>query len=146
MRQALQSAGGDRSSHAPTIERPELAAAWASKAEGDYVAAMALNRPRKHPVPGGVCFHCRESAEKYLKAVLVSQGVPPPQTHNLLDLVADCLVLDPAAVHWREIAAVLNPFDETVGYPGKSVSAIDAEAAVDSIRRLRRLVRKKLGL
>lgn len=63
---------------------------WVEKAEGDYKIAVTLNRPRKEPLSDGVCYHCQQSVEKYLKAYLVMQGVNPPHTHSLLDLLADC--------------------------------------------------------
>ena len=50
---------------------------WVEKAEGDYRAAVILNRIRKEPVPDGVCYHCQQSAEKYLKAFLIFCGVAP---------------------------------------------------------------------
>jgi hypothetical protein len=142
----MESSARDRSPLAPTMDLPVLVAEWASKGEGDYKAAVVLNRPRKSPVPHSVCFHCHESAAKYLTAVLVSHDIRPPNTHDLLDPVSACIVPDIDAAHWRRYAAVLNPFDETVGYPGRCVSAADVDMAVDSIRWLRRLVRKKLGL
>jgi HEPN domain-containing protein len=39
---------------------------WVDKAEADYQGAHALQRQRKHPLPDLVCFHCQQSAEKYL--------------------------------------------------------------------------------
>ena len=47
---------------------------WADKAEADYKAAVALNRRRKEPLPDIVCYHCQQSAEKYLKALLEELG------------------------------------------------------------------------
>ncbi len=47
-------------------------AEWMEKAEGDWNAANQLNRVRKDPNYDGVCFHCQQSAEKYLKARLVA--------------------------------------------------------------------------
>ena len=41
---------------------------WIKKAEGDYAAATILSRRRKVPLHDHVCFHCQQSAEKYLKA------------------------------------------------------------------------------
>ena len=46
---------------------------WVEKSEGDWNAARQLNRVRKDPNYDGVCFHCQQCAEKYLKAKLVDQ-------------------------------------------------------------------------
>jgi HEPN domain-containing protein len=60
---------------------------WAEKAEADYKAAVALNRRRREPLPDIVCYHCQQSAEKYLKAYLIVQGVSPPHIHDLVQLL-----------------------------------------------------------
>jgi len=35
-----------------------------------------------------VCFHCQQSAEKYLKALLQESGAPVPRTHELVALLS----------------------------------------------------------
>jgi len=64
-----------------------LTAEWVQKAEADHeVANMIAGKSRGvHDV---VCYHCQQSAEKYLKAVLQERNVPFPRTHNLLSLLA----------------------------------------------------------
>ena len=64
-----------------------LADEWVEKAEADYKAAAALNRRRKEPLPDIVCYHCQQSAEKYLKAYLIAQSMPPPHIHDLVQLL-----------------------------------------------------------
>jgi hypothetical protein len=32
-----------------------------------------------------ICFHCQQSAEKYLKAFLFSNDIEPDKTHNLVE-------------------------------------------------------------
>jgi hypothetical protein len=55
------------------------------KAEDDWNAARQLNRVRKDPNYDGVCFHCQQSAEKYLKARLEEAGISFPKTHTSLN-------------------------------------------------------------
>ncbi|MCZ6676164.1 MAG: HEPN domain-containing protein [Candidatus Poribacteria bacterium] len=57
---------------------------WIEKAEADFKGAVALNRRRKDPLPDLVCYHCQQSAEKYLKAFLIAQGITPPRIHDLV--------------------------------------------------------------
>ena len=47
---------------------------WTRKAEADFRAAeiLAAGRERFHDQ---VCFHCQQSTEKYLKALLEEQGL-----------------------------------------------------------------------
>jgi HEPN domain-containing protein len=49
---------------------------WADKAEGDFAAASREIRVRKSPNYDAVCFHARQCAEKYLKAVLQESEIP----------------------------------------------------------------------
>ncbi len=60
--------------------------AWVKKAEDDYVSAIDLSRRRKDRVPDVICNHCQQSAEKYLKALLVRHGLAVPKIHDLEDL------------------------------------------------------------
>jgi uncharacterized protein len=45
----------------------------------------------KVPVHDGVCFHCQQCAEKYLKALMEELGLPVPKTHDL-DLLLRALL------------------------------------------------------
>jgi HEPN domain-containing protein len=40
---------------------------WVKKAEEDYLAALDLARRRNRQLHNSVCFHCQQSAEKYMK-------------------------------------------------------------------------------
>jgi hypothetical protein len=56
------------------------------KAESDYRIAKQISR-NKVPEHDGVCFHCQQCAEKYLKALLEELAVTSPKTHNLMHLL-----------------------------------------------------------
>lgn len=47
-------------------------------------------RPPRHDA---VCFHCQQSAEKYLKALLQDAGIKVAKTHNLVALLPWCVNL-----------------------------------------------------
>jgi HEPN domain-containing protein len=49
------------------------------------------------PVHDGVCFHCQQCAEKYLKVLMEELGLPVPKTHTLVVLLASL------AAHHREL-------------------------------------------
>src|SRR5262245_41565900 len=61
--------------------------AWVRKAEDDYRVVVLLAHGSE-PFHDQVCFHCQQSAEKYLKAILEELGLPIPKVHNLDDLLA----------------------------------------------------------
>src|SRR5438105_13297296 len=54
---------------------------WVKKAEQDYVLAKQGSRS-KVPVHDGVCFHCQQCAEKYLKGLMEELGLAVPKTHD----------------------------------------------------------------
>lgn len=124
---------------------------WADKAEADYKAAIALNRRRKEPLPGTrlrviVCYHCQQSAEKYLKAYLIAQGVAPPRIHDLVQLLNLAVLHDATFSARQPLAQALNPYGVMFRYPGMSASETEARDAVRTMRRLRAFLRRKLGL
>ncbi|MFQ6119732.1 MAG: HEPN domain-containing protein [Methanosarcinales archaeon] len=56
---------------------------WIAKAEEDFKAAQIL------PIdefPNIIAFHCQQCAEKYLKAILITNGKTPPKIHDLIKL------------------------------------------------------------
>ena len=62
---------------------------WVEYAEEDLIIAKSALR-RSKPLTIGSCFHSQQCAEKYLKAILVSQNVEFPKTHDLLILNTLC--------------------------------------------------------
>jgi HEPN domain-containing protein len=64
------------------------------KAETDFLAASAL-ADQTLPLHEAVCFHCQQSAEKYLKALLQEARVRIPRTHDL------AILLPLLAPHYR---------------------------------------------
>jgi HEPN domain-containing protein len=119
---------------------------WIAKAKADYQGAVTLNRRRSEPLPDLVCYHCQQSAEKYLKAYLIKNGIIPPTIHDLSGMLRLCQRYDPTLAPLDADAGILNPYGVLIRYPGLSATADDAVAAVNAIRRMRRVVRRLLGL
>ena len=63
----------------------KLTAEWVRKAEEDYQVAVKLRRG-DGPFHNAVYFHCQQSAEKYLKALMEERGLGVPKTHDLDEL------------------------------------------------------------
>jgi len=68
---------------------------WISKAEADYQLSLVLSRRRKVTFHDHACFHCQQSAEKYLKARLEEAGIMSPKTHDLKNLLHLLLPVEP---------------------------------------------------
>ncbi len=123
-----------------------ITAEWVGKAEEDYAAARHLSRKRKSPVPGIVCFHCQQRAEKYLKALLVEVGIRFPKTHDLLALLKLLTTAAPFLAAYRDQLELLNDYAVEFRYPSEAATDEDATTALVSCRAVRAEIRRCLGL
>lgn len=69
---------------------------WVAKAESDLAVARMLVRENGRHYDE-VCFHCQQSAEKYLKALLQESGAVVPRTHLFVHLYVAAISLFPTA-------------------------------------------------
>lgn len=119
---------------------------WVKKAEADYQMAVALSRKRKSPFHDGVCFHCQQSAEKYLKARLEEAGAAIPKIHDLDKLLQLVLPLEPL---WAALLAALlrlNDYAVRFRYPGDNATAQMVKDAKRDVKAVRQEARIALGL
>jgi HEPN domain-containing protein len=119
---------------------------WIEKAEADHLAALDLARRRKLPLHDMVCFHCQQSAEKYLKARLEEAAIHFPKTHDLESLLTLAYSVEPL---WQALMAAakrLKPFGVLIRYPGNDATKAQAQRAVQDAKTIRREVRLSLEL
>jgi len=70
--------------------KAELLQQWLDKANDDIRVAEYLSTMH-HPTPDEIiCFHCQQSAEKYLKAFIFFNDIEPEKTHDLEKLLITC--------------------------------------------------------
>jgi hypothetical protein len=74
------------------------------------------------PVHDGVCFHCQQCAEKYLKGLLEEKGLAIPKTHTLVLLLATLVTHHPELRAFRRGLIFLTPFAVETRYPGDSAT------------------------
>ena len=120
-------------------------APWVRKAEDDLESARAL-AALPEPKRDAACFHCQQSAEKYLKALLHELGVPTPKTHILNDLLNLVLPHDPTLAPLRRGLKALTVFAVEFRYPGVRATTRRMQAALRHAERVRAEVRARLGL
>lgn len=120
-------------------------AEWVRKAEEDLVLARQGSRS-KIPVHNGVCFHCQQCAEKYLKGLLEELGLPVPRTHNLDDVLNLLLPSHPELRSLRRGLIFLTDFAVDPRYPGKNTIKRQAAAALRWANRVRTAARALLGI
>ena len=119
---------------------------WAQKAESDYQAALTLSRRRKRSFHDEVCFHCQQSAEKYLKARLEEAGIFSPKTHDLRRLLNLSLPLEPMWAALLHAVASLSVYAVEFRYPGNEATPQNAKDAKRYARTIRKEARLALGL
>jgi HEPN domain-containing protein len=124
----------------------EITEEWVVKAESNYDQANLAMYAAEVPLRDGVCFHCQQCAEKYLKAFLTENLVEFPRTHPLLPLLDLCLPFDPAFSDLRSDTASLENYAVAVRYPGLKVTQEMAESALAAANRIRAFIRRKLDL
>ena len=118
---------------------------WLVKAEHDLTnAAHTLTLGADCPTDT-VCFHARQCAEKYLKALLTWRGAVFPRTHDIGVL---CALLPPRLRPKldRKVRRRLTEYAVFLRYPGAGPDAtlVEARKAVAIARRVRKEVRRHL--
>jgi HEPN domain-containing protein len=118
---------------------------WVGKAEDDYAAAVELQRSAKR-LHDQVCFHCQQSAEKYLKALLEELSQPIPKTHDL-ELLFGLLL--PAHLILRSCKRgllFLVDFAVDARYPGSHATKRQSSSAIRWASQVRAVCRALLGM
>lgn len=89
---------------------------WMRYARDDLEVAQLLmdSQLRKREI---ICYHCQQSAEKYLKALLAKKDAPIPRTHILLTLVETAIDDSNAIKTLGPSLARLQPYAIAVRYP-----------------------------
>src|SRR5689334_532860 len=92
---------------------------WVRKAEGDlgHVGLAATGTGPDKRLYDGICFHCQQAAEKYLKALLQEAGLPIPRTHSLLTLRTLLLPTYPQLKSLRRGLNFMTRFAVDIRYP-----------------------------
>ena len=119
---------------------------WIKKAEADYQLAVALSRRRKVTFHDHGCFHCQQSAEKYLKARLEEAGIMSPKTHDLKKLLQLLLPAEPLWPALLHSTLSLSQYAVDFRYPGEEATARDLKDAIKAAKAVRREARLALGL
>ncbi|HEX3149986.1 MAG TPA: HEPN domain-containing protein [Gemmataceae bacterium] len=118
---------------------------WVRRAEGDWKDAqiLAKGNSKSHD---GVCFHCQQLVEKYLKAILVENSVNFPKSHDLDRLLLLVLPIHPSLRSFRRGMLYLSEFAVEVRYPEYNASKRQALAAIRWMEQIREECRTLLGI
>jgi HEPN domain-containing protein len=89
---------------------------WVEKANEDLEFAR-INLNENRPFFAQICFHFQQSAEKYLKAYIISRGLEFRKTHDLLILLKTCSDHDHSFDVLKEACEYLATFYIEARYP-----------------------------
>lgn len=120
---------------------------WIEKAEEDFKFASSSLELENYFAQ--ICFHFQQSAEKYLKAFIIANGLEFRPVHNLLELLEICRVKEPNIKQIEEACRYLNPFYIDTRYPVHWPTNYDKETAIqanDSIKQIRKWIRRFLKI
>ncbi|HJZ91665.1 MAG TPA: HEPN domain-containing protein [Gemmataceae bacterium] len=118
---------------------------WARMAEDDPgIAQIAMRNAAR--CYDGVCFHCQQCVEIYLRALLIESGLPVPKTHDLDGLLTLLLPTHKTLRAFRRGLLFLSSFAVEARYPGLNSSKRQALAAMPWAERVRWECRKVLGI
>ena len=96
-------------------------------ASAEYLCGM-------HPQPLEIiCYHCQQSAEKFLKGFLIYSGVmEPPKTHSLDDLCELCSGFDELFREISKACNILTAYGVQPRYPNEMlISESDMHKAIE---------------
>ena len=119
---------------------------WIQKAEADFATAQRELKASDRPNYDGVCFHCQQCAEKYLKAILCEWDMRFGKIHDLVSLLEQIVELFPNLEDCREDLAYLSDFAVTFRYPGESADQMTAEEAMGRCGKFRDAIHKVMRL
>lgn len=117
------------------MDNREVAKEWFEFAKRDLESAKFLKQ--MYPVPIEIiCYHCEQSAEKYLKGYLIIKGNKPERTHDLSLLNNKCKMLDAEFSDIEDDCIELVLYGVQVRYPYQlEVSSEDMEIALESAKK-----------
>jgi len=111
------------------MKKADLIKEWVGYAHNDLRSAEHLTSLQPQPLEV-ICFHCQQTAEKALKAFLVSIDKRPPKTHDLYELITLCEGNEKINSLQTE-AIALNDYSVITRYPGmQDISEKDKNEAL----------------
>ena len=116
----------------------EFVTEWFKYADMDLKTSEHLLSMRPKPLEI-ICYHCQQSAEKYLKGFLISSGITePPKIHNLDTLCLMCMEYDPRFREIKKACSVLTQYGTQPRYPNEiEVLENDVQNALEYTRQIR---------
>jgi len=113
---------------------------WQRLADMDLRTAEYLKKMKPLPIEI-ICYHCQQSAEKYLKGYLVFCGMAPPGMHDLDELCKLCLKYSDTFKSIADPCSDLTAYGVQPRYPMElTLDEEDIKQALDSAKAVKDFV------
>jgi HEPN domain-containing protein len=120
---------------------------WIEKADHDLGSAklIYLHIPEYFDT---VAFHCQQATEKYLKAILLFEGIEFERTHNLIYLLELLSQKIEITDEFYDKAILLNGFSVQIRYPDHKIymTADELETSINIAQEFREFAIKIIGI
>ena len=115
----------------------EIIEEWISYSKMDFDTAKFINQNMIPKPLEIICYHCQQSAEKILKAVLISFDVDIQRTHDLGKLVEELQEYLPVSDNLIDCCYDLTPYGVKSRYPQEMfIEENDADLALKNAEAL----------
>ncbi len=113
---------------------------WLNFANRDLQSAVFLQN--MYPIPFEIiCYHCQQSAEKFLKAYLILNDVKVKRTHDLVVLQEDCCRLNSDFKTIENECINLTDYSVTTRYPyPMELNEHDMKMAIKDVQHIKEFV------
>jgi HEPN domain-containing protein len=130
---------------APDENRIAETSAWLQRTSQDMRAA-AHGLQASPPLMDDVVFHCQQACEKAMRAFLIWHGVPYRETHDLAEIGAECVEMDPSLEQIVARVAPLTEYAWLYRYPGgpEEPSREDTSEALNATHALSQAIIERL--
>lgn len=119
---------------------------WIKKAEDNYISALDLAQRQRNRVFDVICNQCQQSAEKYLKAILVRHHIDVPKVHDMQELEDLVAKVEPDIRLIHKFVMLLQPYGVDIRYPGLQATEEETKNAIQALKQVRTFARARLGL
>lgn len=117
---------------------------WVDYATRDLASAKHLFTLIPIPIEI-ICYHCQQSAEKFLKAYLIFKNIAPKKTHDLEELFKECRKFDEKFTFIEDECSNLTDFAVNTRYPYEmNLTLEDTKKAVKDAEKIKEYILSKI--
>lgn len=128
------------------MDNYEIYNEWFEFAKRDLESAKFLVNMYPKPIEI-ICYHCEQSAEKYLKGYLIKNNNKIERTHDLVLLNNKCKAIDNSFNIIEDECIELVPYGVQVRYPYQlEVNEVDMINAIKCAEKIEKFIKNKTNL